>query len=254
MTAHSIGTEKESNLHRSLKFTYAGAGGQTEIPLGAYVADGVSREGEIIEVQTGSFGPLKRKIKDLMARGPVKIIHPIIIKKFIEVFDRGGTLLYTRKSPRKGSEWDLFKALLYAPELALAPGLTIELALTDILEKRVLDGKGSWRRKGASIADRELLACRGTITLNSPEDYRRFIPFAEEETFTVKDLKEKARIPRPLAGKTLYVLTKMGLLNRTGKQGNAWKYKLLTYQASDISSESRLSSAKRSVTARRSSK
>jgi hypothetical protein len=223
-TPRSIGTEKESQLHRALKFRYTGTGGKTEAGVGAFVADGISGDGEIIEVQIGSFGPLKRKIPVLSAWGRVRIVHPVIINKYIDVFDTRGSKRYRRKSPRQGSEWDLFSALLYAPELPRTPGLTIELALVDILETRIQDGKGSWRRKGVSIAGRELTACRGTISLSSAADYRRFIPFAEGETFTSGDLQKVARIRRPLAAKTLYVLAKMGLVKRVGKKGNAWLY------------------------------
>jgi hypothetical protein len=222
--ACSIGTKKESCLHRALKFRYTGLQGTTEIPVGSYVADGISGDGEIIEVQTGSFGPLKEKVRDLCLQGEVRIIHPIIMTKYIDVFDSGGKKQYRRKSPRRGSEWDLFKALLYAPALPLLPKLRIELALVDVLEKRVADGMGSWRRKGQRIAGRELAAWHGSVILDSPEDYRRFIPFAGEEHFTVTDLMKKTHIPRPLAGKTLYVLTKMGVVNRVGKKGNAWVY------------------------------
>ncbi|MDR2133988.1 MAG: hypothetical protein LBP27_02685, partial [Treponema sp.] len=115
---HSIGTERESSLHRTLKFRYAGAG-RTEETVGGFVADGINGEGVFIEVQTGSFGPLKKKLRKFSALGRVKIIHPIVINKYIEVFDEKGERLYRRKSPRRGSEWDLFDCLLYAPELAV---------------------------------------------------------------------------------------------------------------------------------------
>jgi hypothetical protein len=222
--SRSIGTEKESGLHRALKFRYTGARGKTEAGIGAFVADGISEDGEIIEVQTGSFGPLKRKIKDLTARGRVRIVHPVIINKIIDVFDTEGNKRYRRKSPRKGSEWDLFYALLYAPDLPRTPGLTIELALVDVVETRIQDGRGSWRRKGLSIAGRELTACHGTVALTSIADYRRFIPFTRGEEFTSGDLKEKAHIQRPLAAKALYVLAKIGLVKRVGKKGNSWIY------------------------------
>jgi hypothetical protein len=220
-----IGTQKESALHRVLKFRYAGEAGKTEEGLGDYVCDGLTREGEIIEVQTGSFGPLRNKIRDLISYGPVRIVHPVILTKYIETFGPEGESLRKRKSPRRGSEWDLFKHLLYAPELALLPGLTIELALIDVLEKRILDGKGSWRRKGASIAGKELAGWHGSLCLKGLKDYYRFVPFARGEGFTARDLAEKARIDPGLAGKALYVLTRIGAVQRTGKQGNAYRYK-----------------------------
>jgi hypothetical protein len=221
----SIGTRRESTLHRALKFRYTGEGGKTEKSLGDYVCDGLTRKGEIIEVQTGSFGPLRDKVRNLSAWGPVRIVHPVIVNKYIETFDDQGKSLRKRKSPRRGSEWDLFKHLLYAPELALLPGLSIELALIDVLEKRVLDGKGSWRRKGASVTDRELTDWHGSLCLRGLKDYGRFVPFSRREGFTVRDLAEKARIAPALAQKTLYVLTKIGAVERTGKRGNAYCYK-----------------------------
>jgi hypothetical protein len=218
-----IGTQKESALHEALKFRYAGETGKTEETLGTYVCDGVTGEGEIIEVQTGSFGPLRRKVRELAARGPVRIVHPVILTKHIETSDPEGKILRKRKSPRRGSEWDLFKHLLYAPELVLLPGLSIELALIDVLEKRILDGKGSWRRRGASITGRELADWHGSLCLRGLKDYYRFVPFGQRE-FTSRDLAEKAGIAPGLAQKTLYVLTKIGVVQRTGKKGNAYRY------------------------------
>jgi hypothetical protein len=221
-----IGTKREWSLHRDLKFRYAGGAEKTEVSLGGYVCDGINEGGEIIEVQTGSFGPLKDKAQALIRLGPLRIIHPIIVHKNIELYDREGKLLYRRRSPRKGTAWDLFKALLYAPALPALPGLAIELPLVDILEKRVQDGQGSWRRKGASIRDKELAAYHDRVLLTQLRDYRRFVPFTEEETFTVKTLGEKARIPSPIARKTLYVLTRLRVVRRINRAGNAWIYRL----------------------------
>jgi hypothetical protein len=219
-----IGTERESSLHRSLKLRYAGGEDRTETSLGGYVCDGINEQGEIIEVQTGSFGPLKKKARELSAQYALRIIHPIIVVKYIELYDPAGTLLYRRRSPKKGSPWDLFKALLYAPELPALPGLTVELVLVDVLERRVRDGRGSWRRKGDRVADKSLTAYRGALPLTALEDYRFFAPFPPGEEFTVRALGEKAGVSPALARKTLYVLTKLRLVRRTGKQGNAWVY------------------------------
>ncbi|GHU68239.1 hypothetical protein FACS189447_10720 [Spirochaetia bacterium] len=222
--SHSIGTERESSLHRMLKFRYSGEWGHTEAPVGDYVCDARTEEGELIEVQTGSFGPLKEKAKALTKKNKLRIIHPIILQKTIDVYDTEGKLLYSRKSPRKGGPWDIFKVLLYAPELPLIKKLTIELALIDIREKRIDDGKGSWRRKKVTIADKSLAAWHDSIILSSIKDYDQFIPFEKKDTFTVKDFAKKAKINSALAQKTLYTLTRLALVARIGKQGNAYLY------------------------------
>ncbi|GHU02952.1 hypothetical protein FACS1894147_06060 [Spirochaetia bacterium] len=219
-----IGTEREGSLHRALKFRYAGVEGATEIAAAGYVCDGITGDGEIIEVQTGSFGPLKDKVAAFTAKNKVRIVHPIILNKQIDLYDEKGTLLHSRKSPRHGNLWDLFKALLYAPELPKLKNLTIELAPVDIIEKRIADGSGSWRRKGVRIADKAPAAYYPPVLLSRPKDYLRFVPFDEKTEFTVRDLAKEAKISPAVGGKTLYVLLKLDLVERTGKKGNAWVY------------------------------
>ena len=220
----SIGTRNESALHRTLKFQYAEPGGKTEVAVGEFVADGVTTSGEYIEVQTGSFAPLVKKVNEFAAHGKVRIIHPIVVAKHIEVFDEKGGFLYRRKSPVRGSIWDIFDALLHAPELPLVKGLMIELAMIETVEKRVKDGKGSWRRKGISIHDKELAAWHERFLFKSKADYLCFIPFKKGEKFTVSALAQKAEIDVATARKALYVLTKMNLVKRIEKKGTAWVY------------------------------
>jgi hypothetical protein len=228
---NKIGVIKESSLHKYLKYQYSGVAGKTEISVGDYVCDGQTIDGELIEIQTGSFGPLRNKIKNLSKDNRIRIIYPIIKRKYIETFDANGIQLRKRKSPLKGSPWDLFNALLYAPELAQTPGVIIELAFLDIVEKRKDDGKGTWRRKGMTIEDKTpyipVNASAGyeSIVLGSLNDYHRFLPFTSKEKFTVSDLAKKSGISEVLARKCLYVLYKLGLIERVGKERNSYIYK-----------------------------
>jgi hypothetical protein len=225
-TQKTIGTKNESTLHRTLKFEYTGPDGKTEEAAGEFVADGKRADGEYIEVQTGSFGPLKKKVKELALNNKVRIIHPIAQKKTIEVYKPGkkGELLYRRKSPLKGTLWNLFDALMHAPELPLLSGVSVEAVLVDITEKRVKDGKGSWRRRGISIKDRALSSWHESVLFKKPADYLRFVPFKKKEEFTTSSLSQRAGIDIWTAQKALYVLTKMKVVKRTGKKGNSFIY------------------------------
>ncbi|MDR1956997.1 MAG: hypothetical protein LBQ30_09105, partial [Treponema sp.] len=222
-----IGTERESSLHRSLKCHYTGEGGVTEVvaPQGTYICDGITETGEIIEVQTGSFKPLQEKAQCLARLNPLRIIHPIIIYKHLERYDAQQRLCSCRKSPRKGTIWDLFKALVYAPEMPLIPRVTIELALVGVTERRIQDGRGSWRRKGISIVDTELTELHDSIVLSGKDAYEVFLPVPEGKPFTARDLGTAAGITPSLARKTLYVLTRLGVAQRLiAKKGNALVY------------------------------
>jgi hypothetical protein len=228
---NNIGVLRESSLHKYLKYQYSGIAGKTEIAVGDYVCDGQTKSGELIEVQTGSFGPLKEKIKNLSIENKIRIIYPIIKRKYIETYDANGIQLRKRKSPLKGTVWDLFNALIYAPELAQTPGVIIELAFLDIVEKRKDDGKGTWRRKFISIEDKTpyIYENRATgyesIVLRNINDYHQFLPFENEDNFTTNDLAERSKISLALARKCLYVLFKLGLVERIGKKKNAHVYK-----------------------------
>ena len=225
-TRKNIGTKNESSLHRTLKFQYAGPEGKTEVETGGYVADGIRKDGEYIEVQTGSFAPLKKKVKEFAAHGKVRIIHPIAAAKKIEVYapGRGKKPLYSRKSPQKKSLWNLFDALVHAPELPLTRGLTIEVVMVDITEKRVKDGKGSWRRKGISLKDRSLSAWHESVLFKKPADFLQFVPFKKKEEFTCASLAERENVDLSTAQKVLYVLNKLKVVDRIGKKGNSWVY------------------------------
>ena len=221
-----IGTENESSLHRTLKFQYTGHGGRVEVDVGEFVADGIRADGEYIEVQTGSFAPLRKKIKALNDKTmKIRIIHPIAVRKTIEVYNTKGKLLYRRKSPKKGSIWNLFDSLIYAPELALLRSVTIEVVLVEIKEKRFKDGKGSWRRKGISIKDKELMTYREKIVFKKKADYlKHFVPFKKGEEFTSNILAARTAVTADAARKALYVFTKMNVVERITRKGRSWVY------------------------------
>jgi len=167
---------------------------------------------------------LPKKIKEFVKHGKVRIIHPIALTKKIEVYGTDGKLLYRRKSPIKGSKWNIFDALIYAPLLPLTRGVTIEIVMIDIIEKRIKDGKGSWRRKGISLHDRELFFWHENIIFKKPADYMQFIPFKKGKEFTSSLLSEQSGIDKWTARKALYVLTKLKVVKRNGKKGRSWIY------------------------------
>ncbi|MDR1074375.1 MAG: hypothetical protein LBL45_12030 [Treponema sp.] len=225
--------ERESALHHALKIQYAGIDGKTEAAVRcggsggcvrSYICDGVTGAGEIIEVQTGSFAPLKEKMRDLSREYNVRVVHPIVLHKHIELYKEDGAVIHSRKSPAAGGKWDVFKALVYGWEIAALDNVCIELAFVDITETRVADGRGSWRRKGVCIADKRLLARHSSIVLREKADYLQFAPFELDERWTTADLALRARIRLPLAQKTAFVLTKLNAIARIGKKGVAWVY------------------------------
>ena len=222
-----IGSENEKSLHRELKILYAGRKGQTEVELGGYVVDAVTAEGEIVEIQTGSFLPLRRKAAWLAAAfGRFRVVYPIATVKYLEFFDPDSGTRETKKSPRRGSIWDVFNALSRAPELPLIPGVELELALAEVAEERTRDGMGSRRYRGVSVGDRRLVVLCEGIRLRTPADYLRFVPFERGEEFSAAMLAKRVGIRRPLASRAVAALARLGVIERTGKSGRAFLYRL----------------------------
>ena len=225
VSEHSIGTKNESSLHRSLKYSYAGPE-NTETARAGYVCDAIGENGEAIEIQTGNFSSLKKKIPALGKEGKVRLVYPVIAKKTIELYNTRGKLLSRRKSPKKGMVWDIFDELIYVPELLGLKSLTIEIIFVDIIERRRTDGKGSWRRKGISIEDRILENRQKGIVLRKKADWKKhFLPLADE--CSTKMLAETANIGTEAARKAIYTLRKAGLLKKLRKDGRSWIYRIL---------------------------
>src|SRR3954469_9225167 len=148
MTPTGIGTLRERSLHAHLKRLYTEPGDCVEEKVGEYWVD-IRRGDDVIEIQTGSFGSMKRKLEKLLADRSVRIVHPVAVEKWItRIGADGETFLSRRKSPKRGSLYDLFDELVSFPHLLLHPRFSVEVVLVKEEEMRCEDGKGSWRRKG----------------------------------------------------------------------------------------------------------
>ena len=64
------------------------------------------------------------------------------------------------------------------------------------------------------------------VCIERREDYMQFIPFDLLEPFTTKDFSKSAKIPLSLAQTVLLILTDLEIVDRVGKQGNSYLYKV----------------------------
>jgi len=220
-----IGTIKEKGLHASLKAHYCGPDGKMEKEIGNYVCDAQRGDGELIEVQTGNFAPVQEKFISLAHISRVRIVHPIVVSRVIDLFDKEGNRVRIRRSPKKGTQWDLFRVIVGTPRLALTPNLIIEVVFVEEKQTRIANGCGSWRRGGVSIVERDLISIGQSFLLEGAESFRRFLPYGLEEHFGTAELAKACSIRPDLARKVLYVLSRMGLIQPAGKRGNAKLYR-----------------------------
>src|SRR3954447_25735193 len=164
-----IGTLNEGSLHRQLKEWYRRSGDELEVPVGGYVIDLVRGE-TLVEIQTGGFAPLRRKLDRLLDAHPVRVVVPVALKRRIVRLSDDGEVLSARLSPRRGRVEDVFARLVSIPGLLAHPRFELEVLLTHEHEHRRFGVKRSWRRHGWTIVGRSLVAVEGSIVLSCPAD------------------------------------------------------------------------------------
>lgn len=218
-----IGTLREKSLHAELKNWYAQPGDQLEESIDGYVID-IVRGRQLIEIQSRNFAQIRNKLSRLCRRGPVHLIYPIARTKWIVRIDIENNELSRRKSPKRGSEIDLFNEMIYLPKITQHENFSFEVVLVEMEEYWCDDGLGSWRRKGWSISDRKLKAVLSQIQFMSVDDYAGLIPVSLPEIFTNSMLSKSLKIRPRLARKMSYCLHKMGALKKVGKDGKAILY------------------------------
>lgn len=223
--AASIGELNERSLHRALKARYAVGGGATEQAVDGFVADVVAG-GRIVEVHTGGFRPLRRKLPRLLERHPVTLVHPVARDRYIVKVPADPNAPPTRRrSPKHGSVFDVFPALASIPALLAHPNLTLEVVMTVEEEVRALTGRGSWRRRGWAILDRRLVDVVETFAVSSMGDLFALLDAGLPERFTTRDVAAAMGSSRRLGQLAAFCFRKGGASEVCGKKGNALVYR-----------------------------
>ncbi len=226
--ARVIGTLAEKSLHAALKAYYAQPGDLLESELDGYVIDILrpqDADPRCIEIQTRHLGSLKRKLAALLDRHTVQVVHPIAQRRTITRINGDGEIVSRRKSPKRGTVYDLFAELVRAPGLVQHPNFRLEVLLIHEEQIWLDDGLGSWRRKHWSISDRRLLDVFGALPLPTVADFAILLPPDLPPAFDTKELAAQIHQPRSTAQKMAYCLRELGVIEIAGKRGRALLYR-----------------------------
>jgi len=214
-----IGVLREGPLHRELKALLAAPGDAFEVKVDGYVIDLVRSDGELVEIQTGGFSPLRAKLDALLDHHRVRIVHPIPAERRIIRVDEDGLVLSTKRSPKKPTAATIFEGLVSFPTLLSHPHLTIEILLCredHVRKPAPVRGRRYLRDPG----ERRLTDVLQRIELTSAADAAALIP-AFDEPFTTKELAKAMRVPLPLAQKAAHCLRALEVLEPAGMRGRA---------------------------------
>lgn len=198
-----IGTLNESPLHASIKLHYARPGSRQEVSLEGFVIDLVQPDGELVEIQTGGFKPLRPKLERLLDYHRMRIVHPIAVER---VLVRPGS---SRRSPKKQQIWHLFERLVSFPTLITHPNFTLD-ALLIREEKRYPEGS----RHLLEVVDRRVFT--------RAQDLAELLPGLD--SFSTRSLAQALGCPRHLAQCLVYCLRSLELISAAGKDGRSPLY------------------------------
>ena len=234
-------TLNESKLHNSLKILYQEIyEGQTEVEQDGHIYDVVSKNGNVIEIQTKNLAKLLPKILDTIEKGHnVKLVHPVPVITRIELQDENGKIISNRKSPKKGSIYSIFRELTGIYPLITNPHFSLEVLEIEMTEERTRttepvqskNGRRRFRRNWIKTGKR-LDTIVKTIRFSKAEDYLALLP-PLPESFCAKDLKNaiatQKDLPARAAGNAhliIWVLVHAGLIDFIDTKGRTKYYKI----------------------------
>ena len=191
-----------------------------------FVAD-VLDGNTIYEIQTGSFAPLREKIRWILENTSynVVLIHPIAETKWMSTISRDGKIGQRKKSPKKESLRDIAGELYFISEFLTSPRFSLVILTLEAEQYKkntAAEGKRP-RYKKYELIPISLLRAH---IFRSLDDYRIFIPDDLPETFTVKDFSMRSKIIGLDAYSIVKTLTSLGFFEPTDTIGRAQAYKI----------------------------
>jgi hypothetical protein len=218
-----IGVMREGPLHAALKAWLARPGDRLEVPVDGFVIDLVRASGELVEIQTGSFSPLRSKMDALLDGYRVRIVHPIPSVRRIVRVDADGTVLSARRSPLRPGWFAVFEGLVSFPTLLSHPHLVIELLLCSEDHVRA-PSPVRGRRYTRDPGERRLIEVLDRVELCAPADLAALVE-PPAGPFTTRELAASMGVGLPLAQKAAACLRALEVFEPAGKRGRAPLYR-----------------------------
>lgn len=219
-----IGLLNESSLHASLKEYIEPDETKYEIPYNGYIVD-ILRDDGVVEIQTASFGNMKKKLAALLECGYVTIVYPVAKVKRIYWQDmETGEITGGKLSPKHAQSCEIFKELRWISGFIWHKNLRIRIITIESAVYNRMDGYGKDKKKRASRIDKQLVQILDDFTISSADELTKLLPDTLPEEFTVKDAAKCGKIKKDVAQSGVKMLFDLGLLDRR-PDGRSYIYK-----------------------------
>ena len=190
------------------------------------VAD-VMVEGEIFEVQTGGFYPLRQKIQTYLTHTTcnITVVHPMAGIRYLSWIDpTDGSIISRTKCHSRKRVKDIAKELYWLSDFIGNPRISLRLLFLEIEEYRLRDGWSRDGKRGSNRYERYPTTLLGDVRLYEPEDYAfYFLPdtLPIGIPFTAADYAKASGIRGRATYGVLHLLVKLGVLQEGERVGRA---------------------------------
>lgn len=231
-----IGLLEEKRLHSVLKrwlyddFTAheQKVAGRGEKPR-KIVADVLTPEGEIFEIQTGKLYPLHKKIAFYMEQTDyhVTMVHPLMAEKWISWMDpeTGEITARNRSTLRESVLHGIGQLKPFIPYLC-DPRFSVLFPAIEADEYRLLDGWGNGGKRGSHRYELMPMRLLEVFRLGTAADYLAAMPDTPD-LFTAKEFGKLSHLRSYALYDALAVFEALGAITKDGKRGRAALYKRL---------------------------
>jgi hypothetical protein len=152
------------------------------------------------------------KLDHLLSEHRFLLVHPIAVETYLQ---KPGAKL--RKSPNRGSVYDVFEELVSIPTLLDHPNLSLEVVLVSVTKIQAPDPSARRGRGGFRTTDRVLREILGRHRFDDTRDLLRLVPDDLPPEFTTADLAARAGVSRDVAQRMAYCLRPLGLFQERGR-------------------------------------
>lgn len=218
---NGIGRLAEKVIHASLKLYLEPDRTCHEVKVGTHVADICNREG-IVEIQTGSFSPLKDKLAAFLPEHRVTVVHPIAGKRRLIWIDQNGEFSKPRTSPAKRQVMRVFGELVKILPYLQHENFSFKLVILDLDEYRLVSKNGG-KGRGTRRYERIPTALCEELVFSSPADYAALLPENLPNEFDSKTFGAATRLKGRALSAALKVLTELGVFSRQ-REGKSYRY------------------------------
>lgn len=223
-----IGTYSEKYMHLILKTFFCENPDCHEVGLGDFFADAMVGD-TVFEIQTAGFYPLRKKLAYYLSRDDKKvvIVSPVVTKKRLIWVgpETGATASKGRNVTLPRAHMRVLRELYWLDGLLDFEKVTVRLVMLAVDEYKKLDGRGPDRKIKATKIERIPVELLDMVNIESASDVKRvFLPADLPTPFTAAEFSRRTGAKRLALSADLKVLERLGIIERTGKRGNAILY------------------------------